>query len=139
MAAYALTITYYYERNLTAVAILTGYQLCGAGVAGVLIVPTARVWGKRHLYILGNILMIASTAWAGASGHNYESLLWSRVIQGVALAPFEALVNASVGDLYFVHVSLATGYGTVFLPADNDRNVVKGWLSPTSLCSVAVS
>ncbi|KAJ9248205.1 hypothetical protein DTO280E4_1772 [Paecilomyces variotii] len=103
MAAYALTITYYYERNLTAVAILTGYQLCGAGVAGVLIVPTARVWGKRHLYILGNILMIASTAWAGASGHNYESLLWSRVIQGVALAPFEALVNASVGDLYFVH------------------------------------
>ncbi|KAL1858521.1 hypothetical protein Plec18170_002720 [Paecilomyces lecythidis] len=103
MAAYALTITYYYERNLTAVAILTGYQLCGAGVAGIFIVPTARVWGKRHLYLLGNILMIASTAWAGASGHNYKSLLWSRVIQGVALAPFEALVNASVGDLYFVH------------------------------------
>lgn len=138
MAAYALTITYYYERNLTAVAILTGYQLCGAGVAGVLIVPTARVWGKRHLYILGNILMIASTAWAGASGHNYESLLWSRVIQGVALAPFEALVNASVGDLYFVHVSFSH-WIWYWMIADNDRNVVKGWLFPTSLCSVAVS
>ncbi len=27
----------------------------------------------------------------------------ARVLQGVGLAPFEALVNASVGDLYFVH------------------------------------
>lgn len=82
--------------------------------------------------------MIASTAWAGASGHNYESLLWSRVIQGVALAPFEALVNASVGDLYFVHVSFSH-WNWYWIIADNDRNVVKGWLSPTLLCSVAVS
>lgn len=138
MAAYALTITYYYERNLTAVAILTGYQLCGAGVAGIFIVPTARVWGKRHLYLLGNILMIASTAWAGASGHNYKSLLWSRVVQGVALAPFEALVNASVGDLYFVHVSSRIECAIESLLTD-DRNVAKGWLSPTSLFSVAPS
>jgi hypothetical protein len=47
--------------------------------------------------------MIISSAWGGASGTNYKSLLWARIIQGVALAPFEALVNACVGDLYFVH------------------------------------
>jgi Major Facilitator Superfamily len=47
--------------------------------------------------------MIISSAWGGASGTNYQSLLWARIIQGVALAPFEALVNAAVGDLYFVH------------------------------------
>ena len=46
--------------------------------------------------------MIGS-AWGGSTGDNYTSLLWARVIQGVGLAPFEALVNASVGDLYFVH------------------------------------
>jgi MFS family permease len=34
---------------------------------------------------------------------NYQGLLWARVFQGVGLAPFEALVNASVGDLYCVH------------------------------------
>lgn len=49
--------------------------------------------------------MIVSCAWAGGSGNNYQSLLWSRIFQGVALAPFEALVNACVGDLFFVHVS----------------------------------
>ena len=49
--------------------------------------------------------MVASSAWGGSTyqGHNYASLLWSRVFQGVALAPFEALVNTCVGDLYYVH------------------------------------
>jgi MFS family permease len=68
-------------------------------------VPSARIWGKRHLFLLGALLMIASSAWGGSthSDYNYTSLLWARVFQGVALAPFEALVNACVGDLYFVH------------------------------------
>lgn len=107
MAANTVTVSLYYRKNFTSVALLTGYHLCGVGVAGVLIVPTARVWGKRHLFLLGNILMVASSAWAGASGQNYESLLWARVFQGVALAPFEALVNACVGDLFFVHVGVS--------------------------------
>ena len=77
-------------------------------MAGVIFVASARVWGKRHLYILGTILIIVGSAWGGASGRNYQSLLWARVIQGVGLAPFEALVNASVGDLYFVHVGFWT-------------------------------
>ena len=70
---------------------------------------SARVWGKRHLFILGTVLIIISSAWGGASGDNYggnyNSLLAARVFQGIGLAPFEALVNTSVADLYFVHVS----------------------------------
>ncbi len=67
--------------------------------------PSARVWGKRHLFLLGSLLMIASSAWGGATrnDYNYASLTWARIFQGVALAPFEGLVNACVGDLYFVH------------------------------------
>ncbi|KAL9605116.1 MAG: hypothetical protein Q9219_000050 [cf. Caloplaca sp. 3 TL-2023] len=84
-------------------ALLTGYHLCGVGVAGFIFVASARIWGKRHLYLLGTVLIIISSAWGGAVGTNYASLLWARVIQGVGLAPFEALVNASVGDLYYVH------------------------------------
>lgn len=96
---------------------MTGYHLLGVAIAGLLFVPSARVWGKRHAYIIGTIFLIFSSAWAGASncgikgtcqgkpeGHaRYVSLLWARIFQGVGLAPFEALVNASVGDLYFVH------------------------------------
>ena len=84
----------------------------GVGVAGMLVVPTARVWGKRHLFLIGTIILILSSAWGGACGggtqgthKRYNSLLWSRIFQGVGTAPFEALVNAAVGDLYFVHVS----------------------------------
>jgi MFS family permease len=84
-------------------ALLTGYHLLAVGLAGFLFVPSARIWGKRHLYILGTVIVIISSAWGGASKTNYKSLLWARVFQGIGLAPFEALVNASVGDLYFVH------------------------------------
>jgi MFS family permease len=104
LAADTITLSLNYGRPFTDVALLTGYHLCGVGVGGILFVPTARVWGKRHLFLLGNALMIVSSAWGGASSNSYQSLLWARVFQGIALAPFEALVNASVGDLYFVHV-----------------------------------
>jgi hypothetical protein len=46
--------------------------------------------------------------WAGASSASYKSILWARIIQGVSTAPFETLVNATVGDLYFVHLSIHT-------------------------------
>ena len=103
-----------FDTTFGRVVYLTGYYLLGVGIAGVLFVPSARVWGKRHLFLLGAVLLIASNVWAGATRCrtalpevrcNYNSLLWARIIQGVGTAPFEALVNVSVGDLYFVHVS----------------------------------
>lgn len=117
LAANTLTISLYFGHTFTDVALLTGYHLLGVAVAGFLFVPSARVWGKRHAYLIGAILIIASSVWAGQMKNcgplrpgqscrrksNYRSLLWARIIQGVGLAPFEALVNASVGDLYFVH------------------------------------
>lgn len=104
LAANSFELLFIFEINFTQVALLTGYHLLGVGVAGLFFVASARVWGKRHLYLLGTVLIIISSAWGGSVGTNYTSLLWARVVQGVGLAPFEALVNASVGDLYHVHV-----------------------------------
>ncbi|KAF2221371.1 putative MFS transporter [Elsinoe ampelina] len=103
LAANTLTLTLHFRRNFTLIALLTGWHLLGVGLAGFIFVPSARVWGKRHLYILGTVIIIISSVWGGLSGKNYKSLLAARVFQGVGLAPFEALVNASVGDLFFVH------------------------------------
>ena len=103
LAANTLTLTLYFELSFTDIALLTGYHLLGVGVAGFIFVASARVWGKRHLYLLGTVVIIISSAWGGGSNHNYASLTAARFFQGVGLAPFEALVNASVGDLYFVH------------------------------------
>lgn len=108
LAANTITLSLHYEVAFTSIALLTGYYLLGVGIAGILFVASARIWGKRHLFLLGSVMLVASAAWGGASGGSYRSLLWARIIQGVATAPFEALVNASVGDLFFVHVGSMT-------------------------------
>jgi len=74
-------------------ALLTGYHLLAVGVAGFFFVPSALIWGKRHVYLLGNVVVVVSCVWGGAVGKHYGSFLWARVFQGVGLAPFEALVN----------------------------------------------
>ncbi|KAI0478708.1 major facilitator superfamily transporter [Xylariaceae sp. FL0804] len=124
LAANTLTLSVWFALDFTYIALLTGYFLLGVGAAGCVVVPTARVWGKRHLFVLGAAVLIASSAWAGAAGHDYTSLLWARVVQGVGAAPFEGLVNAAVGDLYPVHqrgkrmaaTNLAVFGGAFFTP-----------------------
>ncbi|KAF2671497.1 MFS transporter [Microthyrium microscopicum] len=105
LAADTVSLSLYYGRGytFTKVALLTGYHLLGVGIGGVLFVPSSRIWGKRHAFLLGNLIVIISSAWGGGSGKNYKSALAARIFQGIGLAPFEALVNATVGDLYFVH------------------------------------
>ncbi|KAI5358871.1 putative major facilitator superfamily, MFS transporter superfamily [Septoria linicola] len=103
LAANTLTLTLHFGRSFTDIALLTGWHLLGVGLAGFCFVASARVWGKRHLYIIGTVIIIISSAWGGGSGKNYASLAAARFFQGVGLAPFEALVNVSVGELYFVH------------------------------------
>jgi hypothetical protein len=113
-----------FSENLTKVALLTGYFLLGAGASAIFLVPSGRIWGKRHLFLLGIILVIISSAWAGASGTNYGSLAGARAVQGIGAAPFESLLNAAVGDMYPVHqrglrmacTNLAVFGGAFFTP-----------------------
>lgn len=114
------------SHDFTDVALLTGYFLLGEGSAGALLVPSSRVWGKRHAFIFGMAVLAASSAWGGVAGRqeDYRSFLWSRIVQGVGCAPFEALVSAAVADLYSVHqrgvrmalANLAVFGGAFFTP-----------------------
>jgi MFS family permease len=103
LAADTIGLSFWYGKIFTSVALLTGWHLFGVGVGGILFVPSSRIWGKRHAFLLGNIILVFASAWGGGSGKNYTSALAARVFQGFGLAPFEGLVNAIVGDLYFVH------------------------------------
>ncbi|KAI1826497.1 major facilitator superfamily transporter [Xylaria intraflava] len=137
LAANTLTLSIWFSLNFTFIALLTGYFLLGVGVAGFFVVPSGRIWGKRHLFIAGLLILIATSAWAGAVGHNYTSLLWARIIQGIGAAPFEGLVNAAVGDLYFVHergkrmafTNLAVFGGAFFTPilVGKITHTIKWW------------
>jgi hypothetical protein len=66
LAANTVTIAFTLQCSLTDAALLTGYHLLGVGLAGFLFVPSARIWGKRHVYIVGVVVVIASCVWAGA-------------------------------------------------------------------------
>jgi MFS family permease len=108
LAADTLTLSLFFKRKFTSVALLTGYHLLGVGIGGLFFVPSSRIYGKRHAFLIGNILCIIWGAIGGASkfvgqAHNYKLLLAARFFQGIGLAPYEALINAVVGDLYFVH------------------------------------
>ncbi|KAI0904811.1 major facilitator superfamily transporter [Ustulina deusta] len=137
LAANTLTLSVWFSLNFTYIALLTGYYLLGVGVAGFFFVPSGRIWGKRHLFVVGLVILIATSAWAGAVGHNYTSLLWARIIQGVGTAPFEGLVNAAVGDLYCVHqrgkrmafTNLAVFGGAFFTPilVGKITHTIKWW------------
>ncbi|KAM4055051.1 major facilitator superfamily protein [Hirsutella rhossiliensis] len=124
LASNTLVMNKHFQVSLSKTAVLTGYFLLGAGAAAVFFVPSGRVWGKRHLFLIGICIVIGSSAWAGAVGQNYSSMAAARAIQGVGTAPFESLLNAAVGDLYFVHqrgvrmacTNLAVFGGAFFTP-----------------------
>jgi len=105
LAADSVQLAIFFVKTFQDAANLTAFHLAGCAVGAVIFVPSARVWGKRHVFLFGALLMTATSAWGGSTHNNknYTSLLWARVFQGVALAPFESLTNAVVGDLYFVH------------------------------------
>jgi MFS family permease len=105
LAANTLTLSLYFRLKFNKIAVLTGWYLLGVAIAAIFFVPSARIWGKRHLFLVGTMTLIISSIWGGAVKHNYDSLAAARFFQGVGTAPFETLVNAAVGDLYFVHVS----------------------------------
>jgi MFS family permease len=142
LASNTLVISAYFGATLSNTAALTGYYLLGAGCAAIFFVPSGRIWGKRHLFLVGIIFVIFSSAWGGATGNfpprtvddpfgqtraqrvHYNSMAAARAFQGIGAAPFESLLNAAVGDLYCVHqrgvrmafTNLAVFGGAFFTP-----------------------
>lgn len=110
LAANTLPLSLDFSKKFAQIAELTGWYLLGVGLSAFIFVPTGRIWGKRHLFVGGTLLLAITSAWGGASHTKgqYASFIAARVFQGIATAPFESLVNAAVGDLYCVHVSAPT-------------------------------
>ncbi|KAK5662633.1 hypothetical protein OQA88_8547 [Cercophora sp. LCS_1] len=64
--------------------------------------PLAKIFGRRPIYILAIAIMFITSVW-GAAVREYNSFLASRIIAGIGMAPYEVLVQCTIGDLYFVH------------------------------------
>ncbi|KAJ5731783.1 uncharacterized protein N7483_006291 [Penicillium malachiteum] len=84
------------------VAFTTGLYMMGLGLGSVVMSPTAILFGKRPVYLLGATLFVLSGIWCALSP-NYPSLVVARIFQGFAVSPVECLPSATIAEIYFLH------------------------------------
>lgn len=58
--------------------------------------------GKRPIYLVTSVGLFVTCFWA-AEAKSFTSLVIARSVQGFCMAPMEALVPASIADIWFVH------------------------------------
>lgn len=80
----------------------TAWLILTIGLAVFIANPLAKIYGKRPIYVIAVCILFAVNVW-GAVTKNYSSFLASRIVGGFGMAPYEVLVQATIGDLYFVH------------------------------------
>ncbi|KUJ20891.1 MFS general substrate transporter [Mollisia scopiformis] len=80
----------------------TAWVILTIGLSLFIANPLAKKFGRRPVFIVAVCIMFACSVW-GAFSKDYKSFLASRIIAGFGMAPYEVLVQNTIGDLYFVH------------------------------------
>jgi MFS family permease len=79
-----------------------GSCIAALGLGSLLCNSLAVMVGKRPVYLATTVGLIATCIWS-AETTNFTSLAISRAVQGFCMAPMEALVPASIADIFYVH------------------------------------
>lgn len=74
---------------------ITGDTVLAIGLILILTAPASVIWGRRPIFLLGNILLLVSAIWS-AMAKDLGSLTASRVIGGAGMAPIECLIEATI-------------------------------------------
>lgn len=86
-----------------------------AGIGPLAVVPFANVYGRRPVYLLGNMIAAITNIAAGYS-HTWAGIITTRVFNGLAAGSTVAIGAATICDLYFQHErGLYMGIYTFFL------------------------
>jgi len=75
------------DISLTKVSLLNGALIMGLGFSAYLYPILATVFGKRPVYLLASVVLVASSCWGGGA-KSYGSLLGARPVQGNELLCF---------------------------------------------------
>ncbi|KAJ9139133.1 MFS general substrate transporter [Pleurostoma richardsiae] len=81
---------------------LQGSCIAAIGVSSLLCNSLAVKIGKRPIYIITALGLMVTCFWA-AEAKSFGSLAAARAVQGFCMAPMEALIPASIADIWFVH------------------------------------
>jgi hypothetical protein len=91
-----------YGVSISKVALTTGLYMMGLGLGSVIASPTAIIFGKRPVYLVGILLFLVSAVWCALSP-NYTSLVIARIFMGIAVSPCECLPSATIAEVFFLH------------------------------------
>jgi len=80
----------------------TAWLILCLGLVLFIASPIAKILGRRPVFLGAIIIMFATSVW-GAAVREYNSFLASRIVAGLGMAPYEVLVQCTIGDMYFVH------------------------------------
>lgn len=107
----------------------TAWAVLSIGLSLFLVSPIAKVYGRRPMFMLSAVVMVATSMW-GSFASTYPSLLGARVVAGIGMAPYETLVQCIIGDIYFVHErATRIAFWNVFLVAGlNGGSTVSGYI-----------
>jgi Na+/melibiose symporter-like transporter len=91
-----------YHVSTPQVALTTGLYMMGLGLGSVVASPTAILFGKRPVYLVGILLFIVSSIWCAVSS-NYASLVIARIFMGFGVSPVECLPSATIAEIFYLH------------------------------------
>ena len=91
-----------YNVSIPKVALTTGLYMMGLGLGSIIASPTAILYGKRPVYLVGIILFVVSAIWCALSP-NYASLVVARIFMGLAVSPVECLPSATIAEIFYLH------------------------------------
>lgn len=115
LAAAFSSLSEEFNEPLSVISYLVGGFMLALGVGSVFASPTAVLYGKRLVYLLG-ILIFLVGAIVAASSENYGALMAGRILTGIGASPTESLTSASLSELYFQHErAYRTGLYTLLL------------------------
>ncbi|GMG00159.1 hypothetical protein BVG19_g4496 [[Candida] boidinii] len=91
-----------FKESPATVAYLVGAFMLAMGVGSLFAAPTAVLYGKRLVYLVGISISFAGALW-GANANSFGSLVGARVLMGFSFSIVESLPSSTVAEIYFAH------------------------------------
>lgn len=79
-----------------------GGVIAAIAIGSLLFNALAVKYGKRPVYLITSVGLAVTCFWA-AEARSFPNFVAARVVQGLCMAPMEALIPASIADIWFVH------------------------------------
>ena len=88
---------------------LSSYPLLASAVTCAIASILARIVGKRPIYVASTSILLVTCIWSASIRKNFNSFFAARLISGIGLGSYEALVLSSIGDMYFASLLPSPG------------------------------